>query len=140
MSSYSAKSALVGGTMDEGSFRSEDESKNESSHSGTQASFNQNANGDDEYGGIAAAKELRETIIKHEEKAVRRSRVMVAVAIIICSVAVTVAVYFLTKKSEQNSFELEVRLRQKRIHRQIVHKVIDLTLKHCTALCTFTSS
>lgn len=54
------------------------------------------------------ARELRETVIKKEESAVKRSRTYVGLAIAICAIAVSVAVYILAKKSDQHSFELEV--------------------------------
>jgi len=53
------------------------------------------------------AKEMRETVIKKEEKAVNRSRVLVGIAVTLCAVAVTVAVYFISKQSDQTSFEIE---------------------------------
>lgn len=73
----------------------------ESSFSGTNTMFDKEANSGDD------AKELRDSIIKDEELAVRKSRLMVGVAVTFCSIAVTVAVYFLTKRSDQTSFELE---------------------------------
>ena len=55
------------------------------------------------------ARELKETIIKKEEGNVRKSRWLVGLAMTICAVAVTVATYVLAKRSDQHSFELEVR-------------------------------
>ena len=59
-------------------------------------------------GGISEeAREMRDTVIKKEEKAVRRSRTLVGIAVALCAVAVTVAVFFISKASDQNSFEIE---------------------------------
>jgi hypothetical protein len=60
--------------------------------------------------GHDGAKELRETVIKTEESAVNKSRILVGLAILLCAIAVTVAVYLIAKGSDQDSFELEVRI------------------------------
>jgi hypothetical protein len=60
--------------------------------------------------GHNGAKELRETVIKTEESAVNKSRILVGSAILLCAIAVTVAVYLIAKGSDQDSFELEVRV------------------------------
>jgi hypothetical protein len=53
-------------------------------------------------------KEMKDRIIKKEEKAVRNARLVVIAAILACAVAVTTAIYVFASKSDQNSFELEV--------------------------------
>jgi len=56
-----------------------------------------------------AAKELRDTVIQDEERAVRRARVLVGISVAIIGIAVTVAVYFLARaKSDRVMFELDV--------------------------------
>ena len=55
------------------------------------------------------AREMRDTVIKKEEKAVKRSRVLVGAAVALCAIAVSIAVYFISKANDQNSFEIEVR-------------------------------
>jgi hypothetical protein len=54
-------------------------------------------------------KEMRDRIIKKEEKAVRNARLLVIVAIIACAVAVSTAIYIFSKKSDEDTFNLEVR-------------------------------
>jgi high-affinity Fe2+/Pb2+ permease len=46
--------------------------------------------------------------MKKEEKAVFKSKILVALAIVCCAVAVTVAVYLLTRSNDLNNFEVEV--------------------------------
>ena len=53
------------------------------------------------------AKELKE-IIRSEEKAVLKTKAVLALAILCCAIAVTVAVYFLTLRNDLNRFEVEV--------------------------------
>jgi p-aminobenzoyl-glutamate transporter AbgT len=53
-------------------------------------------------------KEMKDRIIKKEEKAVRNARLLVITAIIACAVAVTTAIYVFASKSDQTTFELEV--------------------------------
>jgi hypothetical protein len=60
--------------------------------------------------GHDGAKELRETVIKTEESAVNKSRILVGSAILSCAIAVTVAVYLIAKRSDHVRFELEVRV------------------------------
>ena len=55
-----------------------------------------------------AARELKETVIKKEERNVKKSRVLVGLTMSFCAIAVTAAVYVLARRSDQNSFELEV--------------------------------
>lgn len=56
-----------------------------------------------------AAKELRDTVIRDEERAVRKVRYLVGTCVALCGIAVTVAVYFLGKaRSDQVMFELDV--------------------------------
>jgi hypothetical protein len=58
--------------------------------------------------GIVPTKDIRDTIIKKEEKAVITARRLVAFAVITCAVAVSVSVYLFTKRSDKKSFELQV--------------------------------
>jgi hypothetical protein len=53
-------------------------------------------------------KEMKDHIIKNEEKAVRNARLLVITAILACAVAVTTAIYIFAAKSDQDTFELEV--------------------------------
>jgi hypothetical protein len=52
--------------------------------------------------------EMKDRIIKNEERAVRNARLLVITAIIACAVAVTTAIYIFAKKSDEDTFELEV--------------------------------
>jgi hypothetical protein len=52
--------------------------------------------------------DLRDRIIKEEERNVRGARILVGVAFLTCAVAVTIAVYFFAKKSDTRSFEVQV--------------------------------
>ena len=54
------------------------------------------------------SKDIRESIIRKEERAVQQAKCFVAFSVMACAVAVFVAVYFLTKKSDDRSFEIEV--------------------------------
>jgi hypothetical protein len=56
-----------------------------------------------------AEKDMRDKIIKKEEKAVKWARIMVIGASIACATAVSVAVYKFASKADFRSFELEVR-------------------------------
>ena len=53
--------------------------------------------------------ELRRKILREEERNVRRARILVGVAFVACAAAITCAVYFFTKQSDQYAFENEVR-------------------------------
>jgi heme/copper-type cytochrome/quinol oxidase subunit 2 len=53
-------------------------------------------------------KEMKDRIIKTEEKAVRNARLLVITAILSCAVAVSTAIYFVAKKNDHDTFELEV--------------------------------
>jgi CCR4-NOT transcriptional regulation complex NOT5 subunit len=53
-------------------------------------------------------KEIKDRIIKKEEKAVRNARLLVITAIIACAVAVTTAIYIFASKNDETTFELEV--------------------------------
>jgi hypothetical protein len=53
-------------------------------------------------------KEMKDRIIKKEEKAVRNARLLVIMAILTCAVAVSTAIYVFASKSDQTTFELEV--------------------------------
>ena len=55
------------------------------------------------------SRNVREGIIKEEERAVRRAKFFVGFAVMACAVAVFLAVFFLNKKSDLQSFEIEVR-------------------------------
>ena len=56
-----------------------------------------------------AAKELRDTVIRDEERAVRKVRILVGACVAACGIAITVAVYLLGKaKSDQVVFEQDV--------------------------------
>lgn len=51
-----------------------------------------------------AAKELRDTVIRDEERAVRKVRILVGTCVALVGLAVTIAVYFLSKsRSDQVS-------------------------------------
>jgi hypothetical protein len=56
-----------------------------------------------------AEKEMRDKIIKKEEKAVRRARMIVVGAFVACATAVSVAVYKFASRADFRNFELEVR-------------------------------
>jgi hypothetical protein len=51
---------------------------------------------------------VRDTIIRHEERAVRKTRFLVCFTILSCAVGIILAVHFLSKQSDLRSFELEV--------------------------------
>jgi hypothetical protein len=53
-------------------------------------------------------KEMRDLIIKQEERNVRKARLFVIAAIIAIAVAVSTAIYIFAAKSDQDTFELEV--------------------------------
>jgi hypothetical protein len=53
-------------------------------------------------------KEMKDRIIKKEEKAVRSARLLVIAAVIACAVAASTAIYIFASKSDQSTFELEV--------------------------------
>jgi hypothetical protein len=53
-------------------------------------------------------KEMKDRIIRKEEKAVRNARLLVIAAVIACAVAVSTAIYIFASKSDQSAFELEV--------------------------------
>jgi p-aminobenzoyl-glutamate transporter AbgT len=52
-------------------------------------------------------KEMKNRIIKKEEKAVRNARLLVIAAVIACAVAVSTAIYIFASRSDQSTFELE---------------------------------
>jgi hypothetical protein len=52
--------------------------------------------------------DIRDTIIKYEEKAVRKARCLVGFAVIACAISVSVSVYIFAKNGDKESFELEV--------------------------------
>jgi hypothetical protein len=72
-----------------------------SSHGTLYKSSTQGANAEDE-------KKMKDRIIRTEEKAVRKARLLVIVAIIACAATVSTAIYIFASKSDQESFELEV--------------------------------
>lgn len=51
--------------------------------------------------------ELRRKILREEERNVRRARILVGIAFVTCAAAITCAVYFFTKQSDQYAFENE---------------------------------
>ena len=53
-------------------------------------------------------KEMKNRIIRKEEKAVRNARLLVIAAVIACAVAVSTAIYIFASNSDQTTFELEV--------------------------------
>jgi hypothetical protein len=55
------------------------------------------------------SKIMRDKIIKEEEKAVKKARLLVVVALFLCLAAVTSAIYIFASNGDQYSFELEVR-------------------------------
>ena len=59
-------------------------------------------------GSISEEQEIKNRVIKEEETDVRRARILVGTAFLACAVAVSVAVYLFAKKSNQESFEIEV--------------------------------
>jgi hypothetical protein len=52
--------------------------------------------------------DLRIKIIHEEEQNVRRARILVGIAFLLCTAAVTAAVFLFTKQSNQLAFEAEV--------------------------------
>jgi hypothetical protein len=54
-------------------------------------------------------KEIRDAIIRSEEAAVRKTRLLVGITVVICAVGIVLAVYFLARQSDLRSFELQVR-------------------------------
>ena len=103
MSSETAKNLLAQAGLED--LNEEDEDFDMTSSHGMSTT-----NGDLEGGEPAndGAKEMRDTVIKKEEKAVNRSRALVGVAVSLCAIAVTVAVYIISKRGDRNSFEIEV--------------------------------
>jgi hypothetical protein len=74
----------------------------ESSHAGTLCESSlQGANAEDD-------NKMKNRIIRTEEKAVRKARLLVIVAIITSAVAVSTAIYVFASQSDQTTFELEV--------------------------------
>jgi hydroxylamine reductase (hybrid-cluster protein) len=59
-------------------------------------------------GSISEEQEIKNRVIKEEETDVRRARILVGTAFLACAVAVSVAVNLFAKKSNQQSFEIEV--------------------------------
>jgi hypothetical protein len=99
-----------------------DEDKSSSGHGSSDHGSSDNTNlhssssvtaGDVESGtGSVQAKDLRDTIIKNEEKSVKKARRLVGFAVIACAITVSVLVYFFAKKGDQKSFELQVSFRR----------------------------
>jgi hypothetical protein len=78
------------------------ESLASSDHAGTLGgSSSQGANAE-------ADNKMKDSIIRTEEKAVRKARLWVIVAIITSAVAVSTAIYVFASQSDQTTFELEV--------------------------------
>jgi hypothetical protein len=80
--------------------------------------------------GSVQTKDLRDTIIKNEEKSVKKARRLVGFAVIACAITVSVSVYFFAKKGDQKSFELQVSFRRKYACRE-PHQV------HCVSTNAF---
>ena len=55
-----------------------------------------------------AQAEMREKIIHKEEKQVKKARICVGLAILLCAVAVSVSIYFFALNADKSTFELEV--------------------------------
>ena len=72
-------------------------------------------------GGSVQTKDLRDTIIKNEEKSVRKARCLVGFAVIACAIAVSVLVYVFAKKGDLKSFELQVSFRREYTCREPHH-------------------
>jgi len=53
-------------------------------------------------------KEIHDRILKNEEKAVRRARLVVSLAVAVCAVAVSASVFRIATLHDEKSFELEV--------------------------------
>jgi hypothetical protein len=70
----------------------------------------ESATGDDKDrdGVLDQDKDLRNRIIKEEEKAVKKARVLVVVALCACIIAVSSAIYVFASNGDKFSFELEV--------------------------------
>jgi hypothetical protein len=87
-----------------------EEDGNGSTSHGGESRHTTSHDGDIEHGyNDGGAKELRETVIKTEESHVNKSRILVGSAILLCAIAVTLTVYMISKRSEQHTFEAEVR-------------------------------
>jgi hypothetical protein len=92
--------------------------------------------GDVESGtGSVQTKDLRDTIIKKEEKSVRKARRLVGVAVITCAIAVSVLVYMFAKKGDQKAFEIQVSFRGGK-HAESLAKCMESRLMHCTLLAS----
>jgi hypothetical protein len=95
-----------------------DEDKSSSGHGGSSDNTDLHSSssvtaGDVESGnGSVQTKDLRDTIIKSEEKSVKKARRLVGFAVIACAITVSVLVYFFAKKGDQESFELQVSFRR----------------------------
>jgi hypothetical protein len=81
-------------------------SMSSSSFTGTTVSTTRNGH---EAKQVEAEKGMRDKIIKKEEKAVRKARIIVIAAFLACATAVSVAVYIFASRADYRSFELEVR-------------------------------
>ncbi|CAB9524999.1 Receptor-type guanylate cyclase gcy [Seminavis robusta] len=105
--SISAANALVDSEILQERYRDEDDFDEDIEGSSSGQSATTFSNRDLERGGSDGAKELRDTVIKNEERAVKRSRCLVGTGIAICALAISIAVYLIAKRSDQSSFELE---------------------------------
>jgi hypothetical protein len=76
----------------------------DSSYSESQTMPGSSPEGED----VQEDKEMKNRIIRKEEKAVRRARLFLIAAVIACAVAVSVAIYIFASNSDQSTFELEV--------------------------------
>jgi hypothetical protein len=81
----------------------------ESSYSESQRAMpGSSPEGDD----VQEDKEMKNRIIRKEEKDVRNARLLLIAAVMACAVAVSVAIYIFASRSDQSTFELEVSNRQ----------------------------
>lgn len=106
MTSETAKNRLHLAGLEDLSEDEEDNLDMVSSHSGDLSTTTRDLESA-QHGISEEAREMRDTVIKKEEKAVRRSRALVGTAVALCAIAVTVAVFIISKASDQNSFEIE---------------------------------
>ena len=105
MTSETAKNRLHLASLEDLSEVEEDNIDMVSSHSGDKSTTTRDL--ESAHGISEEAREMQDTVIKKEEKAVRRSRALVGTAVALCAIAVTVAVFIISKASDQNSFEIE---------------------------------
>jgi len=54
--------------------------------------------------------DIRDKIAKEEAKAVRRARIIVFVVVLMCAIAISVAMYFIVAQGEEDNFLIAVRI------------------------------